>query len=90
MASKTKVRPRTKSKQQRDEVHEDTGLGPDEDSHEKQGENGRDGLVTKIEQILDVKLTNLKSDWQQNNASPAFVPRYWSKLRPSKSLKREP
>lgn len=62
MASKTKTRPRTKSKQQRDEVHEDTGLGPDEDSHEEQGEHGPDDLVTKIEQILDVKLANLKND----------------------------
>ena len=62
MASKTKARPRTKSKQQRDEVHEDTGLGPDEDSHEEQGENGLDDLMTKIEQILDVKLANLKID----------------------------
>ena len=62
MASKTKGRPRTKSKQQRDKVHEDTGLGPDEDSHEEQGDLRPDDLVTKIEEILDVRLANSKND----------------------------
>ena len=89
MASKTKGRPRTKSKQQRDEVHEETGLGPDEDGHKEQGEDGPDFLVTKGEQILNVKFANLKSDLATKQCISSLRA-YWSKLRPSKNLKREP
>ena len=47
------------SKLQRDEVHDDAGLGPDEDSHEEQSGHSKDELMSKLEQILDVKLANL-------------------------------
>ena len=45
-----------KSKLQRDEVHDD--VGPDEDSHEEQGAHSQDELMSKLEQILHVKLAN--------------------------------
>ena len=59
MASRAKTRPRTKSKLQRDKVHDDVGLGPDEDSHEEQGEHSQDELMSKLEQIFYVKLAYL-------------------------------
>ena len=58
MASRAKTRPIMKSKLQRDEVHDDVGPCPDEDSHEEQGAHSQDELMSKLEQILDVKLAN--------------------------------
>ena len=48
MASRAKTRPRTKSKLQRDEVHDDAGLGPDENSHEEQSGQCKDELMSKL------------------------------------------